>query len=155
MNEAQIHLAVNHFPVTGLFLATLVWIGALIFKSDGAKKTALLLFILASIATFPTYFSGEGAEELVEDQGGFDHHIIHEHEEAAEPFMIVMSILGSTSLAIFTLFWLKRVVPRWLIIVQVVFALFCCTVAGRVAHTGGLIKHPEISGGTSSSEKGE
>lgn len=145
MNDVQIHLALNHFPVIGLFLATLVFGLSVFFKSDEGKKIGLLLLIFISVLTLPAYFSGEGAEEIVEELANMDHHVIHEHEEAAEPFIIVMSVLGILSLASFYLIWKKGNIQRWLLISNLILALFACTVAARVAHTGGLIRHPELN----------
>lgn len=153
MNEVQIHLALNHFPVIGLILGTLVLGVSEILKSDTGRKVGLLLLILISLLTFPAYFSGEGAEEIVEELANMDHHIIHEHEEAAEPFIIVMSALGLVSLVSFFLLWKKGQVKRWLLISNLVLAVFCCTVAARVAHTGGLIRHPELNSAPAPGEK--
>ena len=47
-------------------------------------------------------YTGEGAEEIVEDMPTVGHHIIHEHEELAEKFAILMYITGFFGLISFT-----------------------------------------------------
>lgn len=147
MNEAQLHLLFNHFPIIGLYIATGVFLGSLIFKSTEGRKVGLLLLAFACLLSVPSHFTGEGAEEIVEKWPGVEHSVIHEHEEAAEWFIVWMSVLGVISLASFILLWLKNYFPRWLVMVIAVFSVFCCVVAFNVGHSGGLIRHPELTEG--------
>ena len=84
MNEAQLHMVVNHFPITGLIFGFGILIAGLVLKNNSIKNTAFGLFIVSALFAVFSMATGEGAEELVEDLPNIGHHIIHEHEEIAE-----------------------------------------------------------------------
>ena len=63
MNDAHLHLLVNHFPITGTIFGFLVLLGGLYFKSTSIKNTAYLLFIIATTFTVFSMVTGEGAEK--------------------------------------------------------------------------------------------
>ncbi|MEO0332049.1 MAG: hypothetical protein AAF223_10235, partial [Bacteroidota bacterium] len=67
MNDAQIHLALNHFPIIGTLFGT-VLLGIGVFgKNKSLLNTGLIILILMTLITIPVYLSGEGAEEIVEE----------------------------------------------------------------------------------------
>lgn len=145
MNEVQIHLALNHFPVVGLILGTLVLCLSLLLKSEVGTRIGFMLLVLICIIAIPTYLSGGAAEELVEDMVGFDHDTIHQHEEAAESFIVAIAALGLLSLASLILGSKKNKLAKTASIATVILAIICCALAVRVGHTGGLIRHPELT----------
>jgi len=55
------------------------------------------------LAAFASGATGEEAEEALEALGGFSHELIHEHEEAAEGFMIGIWSLSALALIGFVL----------------------------------------------------
>ena len=85
MNAAQIHLLSNHIPLALPFIGILILLISIFIKSDIAKRIGYLILVLGGLFTIPTFLSGEGAEEIVE-QIGRSHDLIHEHEESAETF---------------------------------------------------------------------
>src|SRR5574343_58663 len=98
MNEAHIHMLVNHFPIIGLFFGLGVLLFGVVKKNLTLKSTAYVMLIICVIFGQLAMMTGDKAEHFVEDLPGSTHKIIHEHEEAAEAFMIPMYILGLVSI---------------------------------------------------------
>jgi len=70
MNATQVHLAMTHLPV----ILSLVGMLALLisfFKTNlSLRKTALYILLIAGLTALPVFFTGEGAEETVENLPG-------------------------------------------------------------------------------------
>ena len=98
MNDAHLHLVVNHFPIIGTILGLAILITGIILKNKTVINTAYSLFIVAAIFAAFSMGTGEGAEEMVEDMPSIGKEIIHEHEEMAEKLAIVLYALGVISL---------------------------------------------------------
>jgi uncharacterized membrane protein len=146
MNVAEVHLALNHIPVFGMMVTLLLWIWALVRRSDELRRTALLGMVLLALIAVPTYMTGEPAEKRVEHLPGVTEHQIHEHESAAA-FALGSSLLLGL-LALFGLFrWRGRPIPRAFAIVLLVVNLHGVTVVLRTAYLGGQIRHTEIRPG--------
>ena len=66
MNDAHLHLAVNHFPIIGTILGLGILIAGIILKNNSVKNTAYCLFIVAAIFA-ALYFTGtvEGTVGIV------------------------------------------------------------------------------------------
>jgi uncharacterized membrane protein len=67
MNDAHLHMIVNHFPIIGTILGLGILITGIILKNNSVKNTAYGLFIVATIFVALSMGTGEGAEELLED----------------------------------------------------------------------------------------
>ncbi|MEM8967517.1 MAG: hypothetical protein AAGE93_13945 [Bacteroidota bacterium] len=146
MNDAQIHLALNHFPIIGTLFGT-VLLGIGVFgKNKSLLNTGLIILILMTLITIPVYLSGEGAEEIVEEIG-IDHDVIHEHEEIAEIAVWFMDGLGLLALASF--FFTRKTIyglGRLLSIATLVLSIIVLGFMFRVGSSGGEIRHTEIRG---------
>ena len=66
MNDAHIHLLVNHLPIILPMIAIIARISAFFFKSDALKQFALILLIISGVFSFMAMQSGERAEEMIE-----------------------------------------------------------------------------------------
>jgi len=138
MSPLQIHLLFNHFPVILSLICIPVLLWAYRSSSKEVWQAAFAFSLLASITVAPAFFTGEGAEETLEDRPGISSHQIHEHEELAEKALWPMILLGVLSL------WglysrSKKMIP---------FALFAAITSGVLlgltAHEGGAIRRPEL-----------
>jgi uncharacterized membrane protein len=147
MNQAQIHLALNHFPIAGAYLsfAFLVW--GLLRKKDDIKFAAISLIIISGIAVLPMYFTGEGAEKVVEHKPLVTEEVIHPHEEAAEAAVVVYSV--AALLAISWIIMKRKNKGPDAIVYKSLIGLMAITsvLIGRTAHLGGQIRHDEIRSG--------
>lgn len=144
MDPVLMHLVINHVPIIGTILAVGIVIVAMLIKNDTVKKTGLILFVAAGITIYPANFTGEDAEEIVENRAGISEQQIHEHEEAAETSMTLMSI--AVVLALLHLFN-RPATPKFQAFVfgaYMVTALAACTYVGIAGHEGGKITRPEL-----------
>ncbi|MBI3790966.1 MAG: hypothetical protein HY275_08815 [Gemmatimonadetes bacterium] len=146
MNGAQIHLALNHLPVIGTLIATLLLAAALVVKSGAVRRAALLLFAAAGLAAGAAFLTGEPAEDVAENLPGVQKAMIHDHEEAAEAALIGTAIIAVLALGA-VLVERRRTVPRWVAVAILVGGVGASGGMAWAAHLGGLIRHPELRPG--------
>ncbi|WP_310381215.1 DUF2231 domain-containing protein [Flavobacterium sp.] len=144
MNDAHLHLLVNHFPIIGTIVGLGILISGMILKNNSLKNTAYVLFIVAAIFAFFSMATGEGAEKLVEDMPNIGKKIIHEHEEIAEKFILVMYATALFSLLSLIAVFKKHKFTKTLEIVTLILALGAVFLAANVGTSGGEIRHTEI-----------
>ena len=154
MNQAHLHLMLNHFPVIGAILCLLLLLFALMRKSDELKRASLGGLVIISLLTIPAFLTGEPAEELVENLPGVSHALIETHEEVALVAFIALGLTGA--LALVGLIWSRRrtTLPTWLTVAAL---LLTCVSVGWMAQTanlGGEIRHTEIRAASSSTLPG-
>ena len=148
MNDAHYHLIVNHLPIVGLLIGILVLIAGLVFNKAEVKLTALGILIFSAITSIAAFYTGEGAEEVVENLEGISETLIHTHEEYAETFYTLSLILGGLSLLTFILELKKMKFTKYLMIICLLIALVDGVLATYVGSSGGEIRHPEIRNDT-------
>ncbi len=144
MNDAHLHLVVNHFPIIGTILGLGILITGIIFKSNSVKNTAYVLFIVAAIFAAFSMATGEGAEEMVENMPSIGKEIIHEHEEMAEKLAIVLYALGVISLIGLFMNYKNKAKAKFVSYIAVVVAVIGVFFAQQTGTTGGEIRHTEI-----------
>ena len=144
MNDAHYHLILNHFPIIFPLVGIIILITGLISKSDAVTRTAYLFFILAAITAFFAMNSGEEAEEIVEKINGVTRSVIHNHEEAAETFALLLYVLGGISLVGLWASFKHKTFSKYLVIGSLLFAIAVLYFAQQTGTTGGEIRHIEI-----------
>ena len=146
MNDAHLHLLFNHFPIVGSFISLAILGIGFILKNSTVKKVGLGILIFCAVMTLPAFFTGEGAEEIVEEYPGISHDVIHEHEEVAELALWIGIFAGI--FAAFALYFevVGHKLARIFTLLTLVINLACFIAMARVGNTGGEIRHPEISG---------
>ena len=144
MNGAQLHLLLNHVPVLGVaFAATLALAGA-VRGSAELKKAGLWAFVLAALAALPAYFSGEGAEGVVEHLPGVADALIHAHEEAAEKALAGALILGAAALAVLIHAFKTKSLSAKAYAAVLALSLPVLGILAYTAHLGGMVRHTEL-----------
>jgi uncharacterized membrane protein len=144
MNDAHLHMVVNHFPIIGTILAIGILTAGLLNKNQSIINTAYVLFIIGAVFGILSMNTGEGAEELVEDMPGIGWKIIHDHEELAEKMALLLDILGILSVIGFYYQYKrnpKQKLVSYLILILGIASLF---VIQKVGTSGGEIRHSEI-----------
>jgi uncharacterized membrane protein len=144
MNDAHLHMVVNHFPIIGTILGLGILIAGIFLKNNSVKNTAYFLFIVAALFAFASMATGDGAEEMVEDMPNIGKKIIHEHEEMAEKLAIVLYLLGIVSIVgLYTNIknHAKSNLVSYLIMTIAAVAVF---LAQQTGTSGGEIRHTEI-----------
>ena len=148
MNDAHLHMVVNHFPIIGTILGLGILITGIILKNNILKSTAYALFIVAAVFAAFSMGTGEGAEELVEDMPSIGKQIIHEHEEMAEKLAIILYVLGTISLVGLFLNYKKHAKAQLVSYLALIIAIVGVFFAQQTGTTGGEIRHTEIRANT-------
>ena len=144
MNEAHLHMVVNHFPIIGTILAIGILIAGLLSKNRSIINTSYVLFVIGAIFGILSMNTGEGAEELVEDMPGIGWKIIHEHEELAEKMALLLDILGVLSLVGFYFQYKKNAKEKLVSYIILLIGIASLFVIQKVGTSGGEIRHTEI-----------
>ena len=144
MNDAHLHMVVNHFPIIGTFFGIGILITGIFLNNSSIKNTAYILFIIAAIFGALSMGTGEGAEEMVEDFPNIGKAIIHEHEELAEKFALVLYVTGVFALISLVAAIKKFRLAKVFSIITLILALISGIVSINVGTSGGEIRHTEI-----------
>jgi len=153
LTSAQIHLAVNHLPVFATLLAAVTLGLAAVTRRAGTRNLGLGLLVFAAASALPAYFSGEGAEKIVENRPGVTEALIERHEEAAGRALAVTIAAGLLAAAALVAVRLQREQAiRTLFAAALVSSLASTGLMGQVAHLGGQIRHDEIRSQAASGE---
>lgn len=144
MNDAYLHLIINHVPIFSMIFGLFILAWGLWKKKDSIQRIALVLFVLGAIAGYVSVETGEGAEEVVEDYvANISHDAIHNHEEAAEIAMWFSIVTGVLALAGF---FVANYNPRFKNALMGVLLISAIAAVGTLLYTayeGGKIRHPE------------
>ena len=144
MNDAHLHMVVNHFPIIGTIFGFGILIVGLVLKNKTLINTSYVLFIVAAIFGAISMGTGEGAEELVEDMPNIGKQIIHEHEELAEKLAILLYVLGGLSLVGLYLNFKNNAKAKLLSFLILGIATAGLFLVQKVGTSGGEIRHTEI-----------
>jgi uncharacterized membrane protein len=144
MNDAHLHMVVNHFPLIGPILGMGVLIAGLILRNNSVKNTAYFLFIVAAVFAAFSMGTGEGAEEIAEKLPSVTKQIIYEHEEYAEKLAILLYVLGVFSLVALYLNFKRnskeKIVSFFILGIGIISLFF----VQKVGTSGGQVRHTEI-----------
>jgi uncharacterized membrane protein len=144
MNDAHYHLVINHFPIIGTIFGVGFLIAGLVLKRTVLQQVAFVLFIISALTGFLAMYTGEGAEELVENLPGVGHNIIHEHEELAEKLAVVLYALGALSLATLFLQVKNNGFAKIATYITLSVAIVAVVLGKEVGTSGGEVRHTEI-----------
>lgn len=153
MNTAHWHLLLNHLPIIGTVIGTLILLSGYLLKNQNiVKQTALGVIFFSALTAIPAYLTGEGAEEVAEKMPGVTEQFIDTHEDLGKVFLIVAMILGALALITFVSSYLKKKISSVLYIMVLVAAIGTCILAKQVGTSGGEVRHTEIRSGNISQE---
>jgi uncharacterized membrane protein len=145
MNDAHLHLVLNHLPIVGMLFSLIVLMVGLITKNEGTQRTALGLLIFVGILAVLASWSGEQAEEMVEEINGVSHKLIHEHEEWAEKAewsAILTGLLASLGLF---LSFKRHQLTKVMLFITLLGGFVSMALFAKAGTSGGVIRHPEIN----------
>ncbi len=145
MNLTHVHLLLNHAPVFGIFF-TFILLGIGILRRNSTLKfTALIIAVVASLATLPVMLTGEEAEDAVENIAGVTEASIHEHEEAAEFASWAMYAVGAVAAGALLMRKNETMYGKLAAAALVLSAVNFVAIA-RTAYLGGYIRHAQEFG---------
>lgn len=142
MNAAHIHLVLTHLPIIGLPLGLGLLVIGMARKAVPLQRTALALLVFFALAVVPVFFSGEGAEHLVERLPGISESLIEKHEDAAGLALGSTLFTGLGAFLSYLLFYKPG--GGALSKLTIVSAIFATGALAYVGNLGGQIRHSEI-----------
>lgn len=144
MNEAHLHLAINHFPIIMPIVGLLLLVAGGVLKAGILKRAAYVFYILAALLTLAAYSSGEAAEHFIEDLPGIEEKYMEIHEETAETFSLIMYLLGAVSLLGLWTCIKRKPFAKWTGYLTIILTIAALFYAKETGTTGGEIMHSEI-----------
>ena len=145
MNAPHVHLIVSHLPIAGILVAVILLFVSL-RPASPFRRAALVATLLVALVGPIAWFSGQAAEESIENRAGMDETRIERHEDLALVALVGLEIAGAIALA-GLLVHRRRLVPGSLLVVLLVVDLGAAVLLSRAATLGGEISHPEIRSG--------
>ena len=147
MNDAHLHLILNHFPIIGVIFGFVILIIGLILNSNTTKNVAYVLFVVAAIFAAFSVQTGGGAAHIVKnipDIGKEIKKAIHTHAEMAEKFALLMYFLAAVSLV--GMYLNIKNHSQAILVSYIVLAIAAASVfiAVEVGSLGGEIRHTEF-----------
>ena len=144
MNDAHLHMVVNHFPIIGTIFGLGILLAGIFMKQTVVKNVAYILFVVAAIFGAVSMATGEGAEEIAEKLPSVTDQIIHEHEEMAEKLALVLYALGVVSLLGLYLNFKNHAKAAAVSYIALVVAIIGVFFGKQTGTTGGEVRHTEI-----------
>ena len=144
MNAAHVHLLLNHLPIIGILVGFIILVSGFVFKSVLTRRIGNITLFFAAVFVYPSFNTGESAEEVVENLPGVNEGLIEKHEEFAEQMVNFATILQPLLLVSFYAEWKQKGFLKY---VQwaVLAVSFIVIVYGKLVGTsGGEIRHTEI-----------
>jgi uncharacterized membrane protein len=144
MSWGYLHMIINHFPIVGAIIGSMIIITGLVFKNDGVKFSGLGTIVFAALMSVIAYLTGDSAENAVQNLPEISKSLINRHEDIATISMYLM--IPSGLLASLTLYsiWKKEKSVIFLLIITLVFSVISSAVMVFTGHTGGQIRHSEF-----------
>ena len=144
MNWAYLHVIINHFPIVGVIVGTLILIAGMVFKNDGIKISGLGTIVFAALAAVVVDLTGDPAREAVRGTPDFVLSLINRHENMAVVSLFIIIPAGLMAAVTLYSIWKKVKTVHFLLIMTLVISLISCAAMGYVGHTGGQIRHIEF-----------
>jgi len=144
MNAAHLHLLVNHFPIIGVVVGLVILLCGYVFKSQLTKRIGNITLFFSALFVYPSFNTGEGAEELTEHLPGVNESLIEKHEELAEQMVNFVTILLPLLLVTFYAEWKQKSFLKYVQLAVLVLALIVVAYGKLVGTSGGEIRHTEI-----------
>ncbi len=135
---------VNHLPIMGTVFGIVVLLSGYVLKNPIMKRTALGIFILSYFGILAAHFTGEGAEEIVEEIPGISKKLIHQHEDLAAIFGWSLFAVALLSLVAFYLDFKNKYSSKILYLLVMASAIVTIWFAKQTATSGGEVRHTEI-----------
>jgi hypothetical protein len=133
-------------PVIGLVFSTLLLLYGLVRKSTEVARASFMIYVLVALATVAVFFSGQGAEEVVENLPDVSKSLIGIHEDAALVTLTAILILGVAALAAL-LFVRSKPITQKLAILVLVLSILAGISAAYTSNLGARIHHQELRPG--------
>ena len=144
LQPVHIHLLLNHAPIFLFAVGLVVLLLNAFFKSTAIHRLCLGMLIVGAVSLLPVYFSGEGAEEAVENISTVYENMIENHEHAAKTTLWLIEITGLLALLALVFNFKAPKMEKVFVPIVVVLAIASMASIVTTAGLGGKIRHTEI-----------
>ena len=144
MNPTHLHLVITHLPIYGAILGVVVLAFGIMKKSPATYNAAYIVLLISAIGGLIAFFTGEPAEETVENIAGISKNLIEEHEESANFTLVLLIIMGLSSCVGFFISLKNSKLARSMPLVVLIISIVCFGAAARTGYLGGKIRHSEV-----------
>ena len=148
MSAAHWHLMLNHLPLLGLAIGTVLLAYGAGRRQDDVQRASLGLLAGAGLSAIAVYLTGEPAEEVVEGLANVSHEALEAHEHFAIYALVGGIATGVVALGTLLYGGLRQSLAGWTVLLTLVLALATTGLLGYTANLGGKISHPELRGAT-------
>lgn len=147
MNQAHIHLIVNHVPIAGCLFAAVLLAAGLLQRSETLTKAGMVAVLAAGVLCLPAQLTGQGAAHIAVNLPRVSRALIQNHAAAAE--LGFWAVEGAAALALFGLLLFRNGSPhaRLLALLALAAAALSFGLLARAGSLGGQIRHTEIREG--------
>jgi hypothetical protein len=140
MKESLFHMLLNHLPVFGSLLGSIILVWGIVRKETSIIHLASWLLLIMSLLTFPVYVTGNSIKKLLLPLSDVSEALISVHEETSLAALIFQSITGFFA-ALYLRF--KQTWPSMLQLYTVAAAVSGVLIS-YAGFTGEQIRHKEI-----------
>ena len=140
-----VHVLLNHFPITGLFVALVFLVVAIVINQRSLQLTSLVAVAVLSLSAWPVAHYGEEAYDRVlsmtDDEGG---QYLKRHEELADHWIFLFYVTAGTAVVTLIAGAKKQKILRWGSCGVAAFAIASLIAGAVIADCGGKIRHREF-----------
>jgi uncharacterized membrane protein len=144
MSAAHWHLMLNHIPLLGLAIGTVLLAYGVGRRHDDVQRASLGLLAVAGLSAIAVYLTGEPAEEVVEGLANVSPDALEAHEHFAIYALVGGIATGVVALGTLLYGGLRQSLAGWTVLLTLVLALATTGLLGYTANLGGKISHPEL-----------
>lgn len=145
MNGTHIHLLLNHFPIVGALIGTILLLWGIIRKQENLRSAGAVIIVIMALLSIPVFLTGETAEETVEGIAGISETMLEEHEDAGKLAFWIMVISGIAAFISLLLVRSRRQMAGALYTTVLLISLVSFGFMARAGYLGGQIRHTELS----------
>lgn len=144
LNDAHLHLLVNHFPILGVVFSFLIVLYAFLRPSVETYRIASLLFVFSGIMSFVAYQTGGPAASFLKQYPEIVRSKIGAHAEFSDIALWVSLGTSAIVLIFLVVSYMRDRFPNWMRFTLLLSQLACIGLLSYASHLGALIRHVEI-----------
>jgi uncharacterized membrane protein len=144
MSWAYFHIVINHFPIVGVIIGTLLLVAGLVFRNEGVNLAGSGTIVFSSFTAIIAYLTGNPAEKSARGIPDVVESLISRHENIATIGMYLIVPAGLIAAVAFYSVWKKERSVRLLVLFTLVLSLISSIAMIYVGRTGGQIRHSEF-----------
>lgn len=144
MDWAYFHIVINHFPIVGVIVGTLLLISGLVFKNEGVNLAGSGTIVFSSLTAILAYLTGSPAERTAKKIPDIVESLVSLHENIATVSMYLIVPAGLIAAVTFYSIWKKEKAAQFLLIFTIALSIIASGAMLYVGRTGGQIRHTEF-----------